>query len=187
MKKMMIDMDDVICAGGFLYQLNKFLKTNYSEDDMTSYYMQELIPEENREEWNKYIAEQNIYKEGNVFFPDALKTIEKLSKKYEVYIVTAYVFREFANKSGNHLYNKFRCLCENMPFLDPTHFIFCDHKELISCDIKIDDKLVNIMENADTKLLFDAYHNRNISDEELKSKGVIRVCTWRQIGALLLD
>ena len=67
------------------------------------------------------------------------------------------------------------------------HFIFCDHKELISCDIKIDDKLVNIMENADTKFLFDAYHNRNISDEELKKNGVIRVCTWRQIGALLLD
>ena len=61
-------MDDVICAGGFLYQLNKFLKTNYSEDDMTSYYMQELIPEEKKDEWNKYIAEQNIYKEGNKYF-----------------------------------------------------------------------------------------------------------------------
>lgn len=187
MKKIMIDMDDVICEGGFIYSLNKFLGTSYTLEDMKDYYMQELVPVDKKDEWNNFITEQNLYGEGCYFIKDALETIEELNKKYEVYIVTAFIFRDTPTKSGTHLYNKFKCLCENMPFLKPQQFIFCDHKELISCDIKIDDKLSNITENADIKLLFDAYHNRNISDAELAKNGVKRVCTWRQIGALLLD
>jgi len=186
MKSIMIDMDDVICEGAFLYHLNKFLGTNYTTDDMKGYYMQDLIPKDKEDEWNEYICEQNIYGEGCYFIEDAIETIEKLSKQYEVYIVTAYVFRDTPRKSGTHLYNKYKCLCEKLNFLHPSRFIFCDSKHLIKCDIKIDDKLSNILENTEMKLLFDAYHNRGITDEELEKLGVIRVCTWRDIGALLL-
>jgi len=186
MKTIMIDMDDVICEGGFIYHLNKFLGTDYKEDDMKDYYMQEMIPKDKIAGWNEYICKQNLYAEGNHLVEGSLEAIEALSKKYEVYIVTAFVFRETPEKSTQHLYNKFKYLCEIMPFLHPSRFIFCDQKHLIKCDIKIDDKLSNILENAETKLLFDAYHNRGITDEELNKLGVRRVCTWREICALLL-
>jgi len=186
MKTIMIDMDDVICEGGFLHLLNKFLGTDYTTADMKGYYMQDLVPKEREDEWNEYITAHNLYGEGNYFIDGALETIEKLSKQYDVYIVTAFIFRETPSKSGNHLYNKFECLCKNMPFLHPSRFVFCDAKHLIKCDVKIDDKLSNISENADIKLLFDAYHNRDITDEELNKIGAKRVCTWRDIGALLL-
>lgn len=187
MKSIMIDMDDVICEGGFLYLLNNFLGTNYTASDMKGYYMQELIPEDRVDEWNDFICNANLYGEGNYFIDGALETIEQLSKKYEVYIVTAFIFRDTPTRSGKHLYNKYECLCKNMPFLHPSRFIFCDSKHIVKCDIKIDDKLSNILENAETKLLFDAYHNRDIAKEELDKLGVRRVCTWREIGALLLD
>lgn len=186
MKTIMIDMDDVICEGGFLYQLNKFLNTNYTEKDLKGYYMQELIPKEKEEEWNEYICNQNLYDDGNYFIDGALAVIEELNKKYEVYIVTAFIFRETPEKSGKHLYNKFEALCKNMPFLHPSRFVFCDQKHIIKCDIKIDDKLSNLLENSETKLLFDAYHNRDITDSELDKLGVRRVCTWHDIRALLL-
>lgn len=186
-KSIMIDMDDVICQGGFIYLLNKFLGTNYTISDMKGYYMQDLVPDDKVDEWNEYITSQNIYNEGTYFLDGAIETIEKLSHKYEVYIVTAYVFRENPTKSGQHVYNKFNFLCEKMKFLHPSRFVFCDNKNLIKCDIKIDDKLSNILENAETKLLFDAYHNRDITKEELDKLGVRRVCTWREIGALLGD
>jgi len=186
MKTIMIDMDDVICEGGFIYQLNKFLGTSYTTSDMKGYYMQDLIPEDKVEEWNEYISAQNLYGEGSYFIEGALETIEELNKQYEVYIVTAFVFRETPTNSGKHLYNKFECLYKNMPYLHPSRFVFCDAKQLIKCDIKIDDKLSNILENAETKLLFDAYHNRDITAEELDKMGVRRVCTWRDIRALLI-
>ena len=34
MKKIMIDMDDVICGGGFLALVNEFLGTAYREEDI---------------------------------------------------------------------------------------------------------------------------------------------------------
>ena len=155
----MIDMDDVICEGGFIYQLNKFLGTNYTTKDMKGYYMQELIPKEKIEEWNEYVCSKNLYKDGNIFIEGALETIEALSKEYEVYIVTAFIWPQAPTKAAKHL---------------------------IKCDVKIDDKLSNILENTETKLLFDAYHNRDITNEELEKLGVKRVCTWRDIRALLL-
>ena len=35
--------DDVITKGGFLYIVNEFQKSNYTEDDFDSFYMQEKI------------------------------------------------------------------------------------------------------------------------------------------------
>jgi len=186
MKKIMIDMDDVICEGGFLYQLNKFLGTNYKESDMKSYYMQDMIPEERRDEWNHYLAAQNLYTDGNRLLDGAKEVIQKLSEAYDVYIVTAYIIRENPTECGKHLFNKFEWLCKELTFLHPSRFCFVNDKSLIECDVKIDDRLSNLSGNAETKLMFDAYHNRNISEVELEAAGVQRVCSWRDIESILL-
>ena len=34
MKKIMIDLDDTICTGGYLEVLNEYLGTNYTYDDL---------------------------------------------------------------------------------------------------------------------------------------------------------
>ena len=41
-------------------------------------------------------------------------------------------------------------------------------------------------EDAEIKLLFTAYHNVNITDEELKAKNLIRVNNWKEIEKILL-
>lgn len=186
MKRILIDMDDVICQGGFIYHINNFLGTNYMQSDMKDYYMQDIIPKEKFEEWNIYISEQNIYKEGNAFLANAREAIEKLCRCYDVYIVTAYIFKDCKEKSGKHLFNKFEWLCKEFPFIDPYNFIFSCHKELIEGDIRIDDKLSNLEGRGETKLLFTAYHNKNITDNELLKKGVLRVNGWGDIEKLLL-
>ena len=40
--------------------------------------------------------------------------------------------------------------------------------------------------DAEIKLLFTAYHNVNITDEELKAKNLIRVNNWKEIEKILL-
>jgi len=56
---------------------------------------------------------------------------------------------------------------------------------MIPFDIKIDDKITNL-DNSTTKILFNAWHNKTISEEELKDKNVIRVYNWKDIENILL-
>ena len=185
MKKLMIDMDDVICGGGFLKLVNDFLRTNYKEEDIHTYYIQDLIPKEKMSDWAKFFAQKNIYDYTQVL-PNAYNVLEELNKKYELYITTAYIFRDDKEKSSELLKNKFDYLIKNFPFIQPEQYIFTSNKEIVECQIKIDDKPSNLDGDAELKLLFTAYHNRNIPDEELKKNNLVRVNNWNEIQKILL-
>lgn len=185
MKKIMIDMDDVICDGGFLSLVNQFLKTNYKIEDIKTYYIQDLIPKERYKEWSEFFNTKNVYDYCEII-QDTYEVLEKLSKKYEIYITTAYIFRDNEEYSANNLKNKFEWLYENLPFISPENYIFASNKEIINCDIKIDDKLSNLKGKAETKMLFTAYHNKTITEEELKQEGAIRVNGWKDVEKILL-
>ncbi len=184
MKKIMVDMDDVICDGGFLSLVNQFLGTNYQKGDIKTYYIQDLIPKEKYPEWTEFFNTKNVY-DFCEMLPNMYEVLEKLSKKYEIYIATAYIFRDNEEYSANNLKNKFEYLYEHLPFISPDNYIFTTNKEIIDCDIKIDDKLSNLEGKAETKLLFTAYHNKEITQEELEKQGVLRVNSWKEIEALL--
>ena len=146
MKKIAIDMDDVICDGGFLYLVNQFLNTNYTLKDVKSYYIQDLIPEEKKEEWKIYYTKHNLYDYVN-FLENAYEVMEKLSKHYELYVLTAYVHRDVPEFSGEILKQKYNWLYQKLPFISPERYIFTTDKSLIQCDIRIDDKLSNLTES----------------------------------------
>lgn len=185
MKKIMIDMDDVICGGGFLKLVNDFLGTDYKETDIQTYYIQDLIPKEKMQEWAKFFAQKNIYNYTQIL-PNAYNVMEQLNKKYELYITTAYIFRDDKEKSSKLLKNKFDYLIKNFPFIQPEQYIFTSNKEIVECQIKIDDKPANLEGDAELKLLFTAYHNKNIPNEELQKNNLIRVNNWNEIGKILL-
>ena len=44
-RSIMVDMDEVITEGGFLYLINEYLGTNYTKEDVGGYYMQDLVPD----------------------------------------------------------------------------------------------------------------------------------------------
>ena len=181
----MIDMDDVICGGGFLKLVNDFLGTDYKETDIQTYYIQDLIPKEKMQEWAKFFAQKNIYNYTQIL-PNAYNVMEQLNKKYELYITTAYIFRDDKEKSSKLLKNKFDYLIKNFPFIQPEQYIFTSNKEIVECQIKIDDKPANLEGDAELKLLFTAYHNKNIPNEELQKNNLIRVNNWNEIGKILL-
>lgn len=175
--KIMVDMDDVIVKGGILYLLNDFLKTNYKEDDFKDYYVQDIIP--NKKEFFDYFFKKNMYDYG-VLCDGVKEALEYLNKKYDVYICTSYIFREYPERCANILSQKFEFLIRELPFLDPKKFIFLSDKSLVKADVRIDDRIENL--SGDSKnILFTAYHNKNISDEELEEKGIIRVQNWNEI------
>ena len=77
-------------------------------------------------------------------------------------------------------------LLKTFPFLNPKNFIFTSRKDIVDCDIKIDDKVGNLKGLGEVKILIDGHHNKAYTEEELKMRGIKRVTTWKEIEEILL-
>jgi len=185
MKSIMVDMDDVLTYGTFIEKAEKFLGRKVDFSNLNGYYIQEQIFGDKINEFFDKLKDEDLY-DGAVLLPDCYDTLKELSKYYKIYICTDYLWKEMIKYSGNNLKNKYNFLYEQLEFIPPKNYIFTGDKSVVNCDIKIDDKIDNI-EGADIKLLFTAWHNKNISDEELKERNVIRVNNWKDIEKVLLD
>lgn len=188
-KIVMIDQDEVVSEGGFLYLINKFLGTNYVKEDFTDFYMQNVIPEELRNEFfHEFILNYNIY-DYSYLMSNAKEVIEKLesSKEYEPFIVTDPLIPEIKYECGMNIYNKFKFLVVNS-LLEPYHYAFMGNKKVFAAHIRIDDKVPNLVDALyppEMKLLYPSYHNRELSQEYLDSLGIERA-DWPSIERKLL-
>ena len=60
-------------------------------------------------------------------------------------------------------------------------------KELIMCDVKIDDKVSNLKRGyGKIKLLLSQKHNEKYTKEELASLKILRVNNWLEIREILI-
>ena len=185
-KKLLLDVDDVICVPDYLYLTNKYLNTNYTFDNINTYYMEDLIDDQElKDGLNKLFLTSNMYEHATLK-ENALEIIKELSLIYDIYICSAAVPRNFKELAGNGFKNKYDYLIKTLPFLDPRKFIFTNEKSMIKADIQIDDKITNLQGDALLKLLFTSYHNKNISQDELDKDNIIRVDNWEEIGKVLI-
>ena len=145
--------------------------------------MQEVLGDR-KEEFFNYFKDVDMY-ENAALLPDCYDVLKKLSEKYEIYIVTDYIWPEIVEYGGNNIRNKYKFLYKELDFIKPEKYIFTSDKSVVKCDIKIDDRVKHIL-GAETMLLFDAYHNREIPKEELDKQNIIRVHNWKEIGEILL-
>jgi len=180
----MVDMDEVLTEKNFSRLIEEYLGYIPDYDSLKGYYLQDLLKDK-KEDFFKYFKDINMYKYAKLL-PDCYDTLKELSKIYEIYICTDYIFREIIEYAGNNLKNKYEFLYKELDFIKPQNYIFTADKSIINCDIKIDDKLENI-KGAKTKLLFTAYHNKNIDDKELDKEGIVRVNNWKEIGNILIN
>lgn len=190
-KKILLDVDEVICSSGFLSAVNEFLGTNYEIDDFTDYYIdRKAIPKEKIEEFKEFVNNRNLY-ENTYILPGATEVIKRLNEVYDIYICSACVNGLNVEGSGKIFMDKYNFLIKNFSFLNPEHFIFTNTKNLFKADIQIDDRLSNLDDEIEIKILFPSYHNKNVTDEELKQKGVLRAGYdwrngWNEIEKILL-
>lgn len=186
MKKIMIDLDETICSPSYLKEVNKYLNTNYKYEDIKTYFVEDIIEEDKKQDFLDYFYQNvNVYDEAMIL-PDALGVIEKLSHFYEIYIVSAFVDKRRIKESSIMAKYKYEWILKNMPFIDPKKIILTGSKDIIMCDIKIDDKVSNLKGYGETKLLMDQLHNQKYSFEELTNMNIKRVYDWQQVEAILL-
>ena len=78
-KKLLLDVDEVICFTGFLPLINEFMNTNYVIDDFKDYFIDEIaIPKDRFEEFNNFINKRNLYENAYVL-PHVIETIKILN------------------------------------------------------------------------------------------------------------
>ena len=187
-KSIMIDMDEVIVVGRFSDYLVEFLG-NVNFDDLHTQYRQDLI-KGREEEFKKIYKYKNLYKDDNGNYiaplPDCVKVIEKLNERYNVYIVTTYVWKKDVIDEATNLKNKFEYLHYWLPFIDTNNFIFMTDKTKIHYDIGIDDRILNL-ESCNRKLLFTEFRNKKITKEELENIGIERVNNWLDVEKKILE
>lgn len=175
-KTIMIDMDEVIVDGRFSDYLQEFLGTvNY--ENLHSQNRQDLI-KGREEEFKNIYKYKNLYKDDNGNYiaplPNCVNVLKKLNEKYDIYIVTSYIWKENVIDAATNLKNKFEYLSHWLPFLDTNKFIFMTDKTKINYDIGIDDRISNL-KSCNKKLLFTEFRNKKINEEELENKCLILI------------
>lgn len=186
-KSIMIDMDEVIVVGRFSNFLVEFLgEVDFNQ--LHSQNRQDLIKGKEKE-FKKIYKYKNLYKDDNGDYieplPNCIEVIKELNEKYDVYIATAYIWKEDVIDAATNLKNKFEYLHYWLPFVDTNNFIFMTDKTKIRYDIGIDDRVSNL-KRCDKKLLFTEFRNEKLTDKELEEKRVIRVNDWLDVKKELL-
>lgn len=68
LKKILIDIDEVICTSSLLDEMNKFLGTDYKLDDFKKYYIDDILGSDlNKEIFYKTLQNIDLYKVAKIF------------------------------------------------------------------------------------------------------------------------
>ncbi len=187
MQKIMIDLDETIVMDGYLKAVNDYKNTNYKAEDIDTYYVEDILGEEKEAFLDHFYKNVNIYDDIKEL-PNAISTIKDLCKYYDVYICAAFVDPRRVLESKVSAMYKYEWIVKNMPFIDPKKIILTGSKDVVMCDIKIDDKVSNLKKGyGKVKLLLDHKHNQKYDFEDLESLGIRRVYNWDQIRSILLE
>ena len=179
-KTLLLDVDEVIVFSGFLEAINDFLGTNYVIDEFSEYYIDSVvIPSDRMDEFNEFLRNRNLYYYAPLL-PNAIEVIKKLNEVYDIYILSSCVNFLDVDGSGRYFADKYNFFFLFLLFIDPGYIILTSAKHLFVADIQIDDRINNFGPYVNLKILFPSYHNKGITDEELKEKGIIRAgLDWR--------
>ncbi len=186
--KILIDVDDVIVDGVFLDALNKFKKTNYTQDQFKTYFIEEEVLEKSEiDNFHNFLLSYDYYKDCNLVdgVSDVLPTINKYM---DVYFCSSCIVKGMESKSGIFFERKYNFLLRSFPYIDPNKYIFTTSKNNFSgIDFQIDDLISNLQGNVNNKkILFTRHHNKEINDISLKDMNIVRANTWYEILSILL-
>ena len=187
MKKVLIvDIDNVLVDNCILIMLNKFLGTEYKEEDFNDFRLENMLgtPERISEFYN-FALNGDMYQYVSVL-DGVLDVLPKLNERYDLFLCTDILLPNHEWLADKEFVSKFKMLKEKFSFLNPNQFIFMKRKQLLHADFMIDDNPTNFGKHIKNKLLFSAYHNLSLTNKDLKKQGLTRVNSWSEIANLLL-
>ncbi len=173
-----VDCDNIICSTTQSVLNVHFENTGerLQLDDIKSYYIEEYVSDEYKDDFYKIFLDKRVWK-GIDILPNCVEVIKKLHDKgHLIHFVTA---TETAN-----VHKKFRFLCRTFPFLNVRkRFITTQNKQMIKCDVLIDDYEKNLIGGDYQGILMNYPWNANFDDAAYDN--IIRVNNWLEIEPVI--
>lgn len=98
--------------------IEKFYNTKIDSRKAKSYYYVQELTKDRKEEFWQYVSDKNFYLNAPLF-DGCYEVLARLNNKYDIYIVTSYLWDETLDVSGYNLKNKYYYLKEMLPFIKP--------------------------------------------------------------------
>ncbi len=173
MKRLLIDMDDVMAdaTGQFIRFYENEFGVRVTREELRYKDECEGFPDHHD------VVKQFPFREN--FFATMVphagsqEVVEALTKKYEVFIVSA------AMEFPQSLTEKFNWLQIHFPFLHWKQFVFCGSKAVVHGDYMIDDLPHNLENFTGDKFIFSAPHNLHYNQ-------FARLSNWREVSERFL-
>lgn len=171
-KSIAIDMDGVLAdvEAHFLSWYKRDYNITMTKEDLHGKSEEEAFPE--RGIIKKFASSPGFFLTVPVMH-GAIKAVESLNEKYNVYVVSA------AMEFPQSLTEKKQWLENNFPSISWKNIIFCGNKSIINTDYMIDDHIKNLDFFGGETIMFNAFHN-------VKYDHHTRVNGWEEVTDLLL-
>ena len=176
--KIGIDIDGTInnLCEAVLIIYNHDSGDNLSVFDITSYYVENFVKPEFKNNFYKYYTDKRVWKlvKINELAKEIIKKLD--SEKHEIYFVTSTEPENLFKKSG--------WLQRHFPSIDiRKRLIRCYNKQLLSgLNVLVDDYEKNLIGGSYKKILINKPWNQNIDDRYFS---INRVENWKDIYDLL--
>lgn len=172
-----IDMDDTIenLLAAWIDELNMRYHLDKKVEDVVAWEMSTLYPELTDEQIFAPLFCDAFWKTVQPK-ADAVKYVQQLiNDGHDVYICTSSHYATIKAKVE-------AVLTKHFPAIRWDKIIVASNKQMIRCDIMIDDGPHNLINGEYVKILLDAPHNKSFDESVYKIK---RVHTWEEIYTLI--
>jgi 5'-nucleotidase len=170
-----IDMDETITdsLGKHLRLYNETFGENVTPAALAGRSLEDFVPAERAQATQNMVLEPTFFRDL-AFIADSREVVRELAATHDVFIATA------AMEVPTSFAAKYAWLREHLPFIPPSHIVFCGDKGVLDTDYLIDDTPRHFAHYRGTPILFSAPHNSG-ETRYLRAKG------WREVRALLLQ
>src|SRR5574344_418797 len=145
-------------------------------DDIKSYYIENHVSEEYRDDFHLIFLKKEMWKRAKVI-PNCVEVIRRLHNQgHQIYFVTSTEAKNVAKKSS--------FLQRTFPFLDIRKRLITTHcKQMINVDILIDDYEMNLINGSYFGILMNYSWNSNFDDAS--DDKIYRVFDWTQVEPMI--
>ena len=165
-----VDMDDTIedLLPTWLKWIEKLYNIHRDIEDITDWDLENFFPL-TKEEIFQPLMIDDFWKDVRPK-KDAVKYLKQLKEDgFKIFICTHSHYKTLPSKMENVLFKYF-------PYIEWNDVIVMHRKQLVNCDVLIDDGYHNLYGGKYHKILFDRPWNRKISDDS-----VVMLDNWKDI------